>query len=149
MLASLVLVFLVVVGTWLMIGKNGKVVEPRMGLQEGVVDLGGRIDPNFPEFPRYPGIQVLKSYRKTLGNNEGFTVIWEATDAVDEVTRWYVKELVGQGWEVEGPDAPGSEDEQVLAIRKSGQVFNFIIKNDGERDMTLIFVESILGQVYE
>jgi len=68
---------------------------------------------------------------------------------VDEVTRWYVKELVGQGWEVEGPDAPGSEDEQVLAIRKSGQVFNFIIKNDGERDMTLIFVESILGQVYE
>lgn len=71
--------------------------------QTGEVEVKklGELPEDFPEnFPIYPGAEIKESFLSQDQESSAFSVIWQTTDSVETVGRYYDQELAAEGWDV-------------------------------------------------
>lgn len=102
-----------------------------------------------PDFPIYPGAQILHSYIKHEKNLVGYEAEWQASDTVSNITSWYVNSLTTAGWTVTRipellakitPPGPVDEIEFMVTAVKNNTTVNLIIEN--EQDLTISHIHA-------
>lgn len=80
----------------------------------------GSLLPGIPLFPTYPGSTLVGSswIDTDTTNHKGFRIMWNSSDSVPAIMRWYESKFRDLGWNVEMTNDPTSEGEQVSNISK-------------------------------
>lgn len=75
---------------------------------------------DFPQFPVYPGAEIVKSSQRAKAINTGKDLVaeWKVQGSVIEIMQWYIPRLQEQGWTVEPPNDPQAAAEQVAHLKK-------------------------------
>ena len=87
-------------------------------IEPGKTELEGQLVAGFPEFPVYPGANIVSSYKKQEESKVGFEANWEADASVSEVIVWYIDALRESGWVFEEEPDDLSISEQSLVAKK-------------------------------
>ena len=87
-------------------------------VEPGKTELEGQLVPDFPEFPVYPGANIVSSYKKQEESKVGFEANWEVEASVNEIMVWYSDALKESGWVFEEEPVVDETSEQQLIVRK-------------------------------
>ena len=147
----LIIVFAVV--AFLLVRKNipelpvpKEEVTKQVATDPNFAEVKGQLLPGFPEFPIYPGAELVGSAEVNLPDepNQGYRVKWTTYDPVPQVMDWYLEELSKTGWVVEEPNDPEAEGEQVANIHKGGFKGHIAVESEGsEGEGGLIFLDRV------
>ena len=111
--------------------------------EPGKTEIEGGVIYDFPQFPVYPGANIVSSYKKEEGDRVGFSTSWVSGEPVGEITNWYVGELQDLGWIIlisPDPDPLGEYSEQFIQVAYGELKANIIIEA-GEGKYTQIDIE--------
>lgn len=100
----------------------------------------GRILPEIPEVPAYPGAKLVGSAEQARSGEpaEGYRIKWTTTDSVAAVMQWYAKALPAAGWKHQTPEDAGSPVEQLARIQKD--YMDGYVSAEATKDVTEIIV---------
>lgn len=151
-LAKVILLFILVFSliAYLFVRKN--ILEPPVQKEEAPKQVAtdpsfnealGQLLPGFPEFPLYPGAELVGSAEVNLPDepNQGYRVKWITKDLVPQVMGWYLEALSQTGWVVEEPNDPEAEGEQVANIRKDDFKGYLAVESEGSDGEVEIVVD--------
>ena len=94
--------------------------ETRVATDRSFSEASGRVLPEIPEIPSYPGATLIGSARQARAAEpaEGYRIKWTTSDNVEAVMQWYAKSLPAAGWKYQTPEDAGSPVEQLARIQK-------------------------------
>ena len=87
---------------------------PEITIEPGKTELEGQLVVDFPEFPVYPGANIVSSYKKQEGEKVGFEANWEVDVSVGEIMVWYIDSLSQSGWVFEEEPVVDRTSEQFI-----------------------------------
>jgi hypothetical protein len=128
--AILLLVTMAVVTTIILkqnkstVGNNASVSQP-VAVDANFTEFQKQLAPGFPDFPVYPGAQIIVSRKETKAteNKNGYSAEWTANGDknVTDVANWYTNELVKKGWLKDIGSQENGPAEVALKFTKVGQ----------------------------
>ena len=92
---------------------------PRMEVEPTVRQAAGKLLPEVPDFPAYPGAAVLGSAERNSPSapKQGHLIEWTTTDPVPKVMAWYQKTLQELKWAY-SPPTDGVTHSQLAGISR-------------------------------
>ena len=105
---------------------------PEITVEPGKTELEGQLIAGFPEFPVYPGANIVSSYKKQEGDKVGFEANWEADASVNEIIVWYIDALRESGWVFEEePELDYTSEQQLIARKDETTVYLTAEREEG------------------
>ena len=116
-------------------------VDLEVATDPSFVELKGKLLPEFPEFPVYPGSKLVASSTVNPPELElqGVRAKWTTSDSVKQSMQWYLTQLENNSWKINFTDDPESEGEQIAYI--SNDRFEGYIATEVEDDATEIVAD--------
>jgi hypothetical protein len=94
---------------------------PQLDAEPTVRQAAGKLLPEVPQFPAYPGASLLGSAERNSPDapKQGHLIEWTTTDPVPKVMAWYQKALPEAGWTY-SPPTDGVTHSQLAGIARDG-----------------------------
>ena len=109
--------------------------SPTRPIVEKMEEIQNQLVEGMPEFPLYPGGVIEKSFKRTVGTNNGYIVDMIANASLGDIISFYETELTKDGWTItvipEERDETGEE-----AIEATRDNMNVLINLEREDSTT-------------
>lgn len=101
--------------------KTPAAAAPQLDVEPTVRQAAGKLLPEVPQFPAYPGATLLGSAERNSPDapKQGHLIEWTTTDPVPKVMAWYQKTLQDAGWTY-SPPTDGVSHSQLAGIARGG-----------------------------
>jgi hypothetical protein len=105
--------------------------------------IEGTIIDDFPDFPFYPGAQVLSSQRTAAYGKQpvSYQAYFESKDSVSKIVKWYKENLVKAGWKIDPESDTSQPEEQTLSVSNSSREGTVFVENEGSETFISIHVQ--------
>lgn len=109
---------------------------------ETMEQLEGQVIPGMPPIPVFPNVTVEKSFKRTIGQDTEYYVVWMADTTVGEIISFYETALTQDGWTITTmPEERNETGDESIVANKNNMRLMFTLEREAIADPTEIIAD--------